>query len=120
MADRLIRLLAHVDMVKITCVETTDLVEKARIIHGLNPTPTAALGRTLTMAAMMGANLKEEAGKITIQVLGKGSLGKILAVANQRCEVKGCVDNPLAEAPLNVSGKLNVSAIVRRGSIECY
>ena len=118
MADRLVRFLSHVDMVKITCVETTALVEEARRIHGLNPTPTAALGRTLTMGAMMGANLKEEDGKITIQVLGKGPLGKILVVANQRAEVKGCVDNPMAEAPLNNVGKLNVSAIVGEGQLN--
>lgn len=118
MADRLVKFLAHVDMVKITCVESTVLVEEARKIHGLNPTPTAALGRTLTMAAMMGASLKEETGKITLQILGNGPLGKILVSANQKCEVKGCVDNPLAEAPLNEVGKLNVKAIVGEGQLN--
>ena len=64
MADRLGKFLAHVDMVKITCVDSTELVEEARRIHELNPTPTAALGRVLTMAVMMGASLKEDDGKI--------------------------------------------------------
>lgn len=116
--DRLVKFLSHVDMVKITCVETTNLVEKARKIHELNPTPTAALGRTLTMAVIMGATLKEDDGKITIQILGDGPLGKILVSVNNRCEVKGCVDNPLAEAPLNAKGKLNVSAIVGKGQLN--
>ena len=53
MSDRLVRFLSHVDMVKVTCVDSTELVEKARKIHKLNPTPTAALGRTLTMAVII-------------------------------------------------------------------
>ncbi|MBQ9313918.1 MAG: Hsp33 family molecular chaperone HslO [Clostridia bacterium] len=118
MADRLVKFLSHVDMVKIMCVETTNLVEEARKIHNLNPTPTAALGRTLTMATMMGAMQKEEDGKITIQIIGNGPLGKIIVSANNRSEVKGCVDNPLAEAPLNEKGKLNVSAIVGQGQLN--
>lgn len=118
MKDKLIKYLSHVDMVKITCVESTNLVEEARKIHDLNPTPTAALGRTLTMAIMMGASLKEDDGKITIQILGNGPLGKVIATVNNKCEVKGCVDNPLAEAPLNQIGKLNVSAIVGKGQVN--
>ena len=118
MSDQLIKFLSHADMVKITCVETTSLVEEARKIHGLNPTPTAALGRTLTMGVMMGATLKEDDGKITIQIIGNGSLGKILVSVNNKCEVKGYVDNPLAEAPLNEVGKLNVKAIVGSGQLN--
>ena len=118
MSDKLIKFLSHLDMVKITCVESTELVEEARKIHELNPTPTAALGRTLTMAVMMGASLKENDGKITIQILGDGLLGKIIVSVNNKCEVKGYVDNPLAEAPLNEKGKLNVSAIVGKGQLN--
>ena len=118
MSDRLVKFLSHVDMVKITCIESTQLVEEARKIHQLNPTPTAALGRTLTMASMMGAAIKEDEGKITIQILGDGSLGKIIVTSNKDSEVKGCVDNPLAEAPLNELGKFNVSAIVGKGQLN--
>lgn len=118
MSDKLIKFLSHVDMVKIICVESTNLVEEARKIHNLNPTPTAALGRTLTMAAMMGASLKEDDGKITIQILGDGSLGKIITCVNNKCEVKGCVDNPYAESELNEKGKLNVKAIVGKGQLN--
>ena len=51
--DRLVKFMSHVDMVKISVVETTDLVEEARKTHEMNPTPTAAMGRTLTMGALM-------------------------------------------------------------------
>lgn len=118
MSDRLVKFLSHVDMVKIICVETTELVEEARKLHELNPTPTAALGRVLTMGTMMGAMLKEENEKITIQILGNGPLGAILVSTNQKAEVKGYVGNPLAEADLNEVGKLNVSAIVGEGQLN--
>ena len=118
MSDRLVKFLSHVDMVKISCVETTNLVEEARKIHGLNPTPTAALGRTLTMGALMGTMLKEDGEKITIQILGDGPLGSILVCGNKKGEVKGYVGNPLAEAELNEQGKLNVKAIVGKGQLN--
>lgn len=118
MADRLVKFLSHVDMVKISCVETTALVEEARKIHELNPTPTAALGRVLTMGTLMGSTLKEDGEKITLQILGNGPLGSILVSGNNKGEVKGYVGNPLAEAPLNSNGKLNVSAIVGTGTLN--
>lgn len=118
MADRLVKFLSHVDMVKISCVETTQMVEKAREIHRLNPTPTAALGRTLTMGAMIGTMQKGENDKITIQVLGDGPLGSIVVSANSNGEVKGYVSNPFAEAELNEEGKLNVGAIVGNGTLN--
>lgn len=118
MSDKLIKFLSHVDMVKISCVETTQMVEEARKTHGLNPTPTAALGRTLTMGAMIGTMQKGENDKITIQILGDGPLGAIVVSSNSKGEVKGYVNNPLAEADLNSKGKLNVSAIVGKGTLN--
>ena len=118
MSDKLIKFLAHVDMVKISCAETTELVEEARKIHGLNPTPTAALGRLLTMSALMGTMLKGENEKVTLQILGDGPLGSMLAIGNSKGEVKGYVSNPMAEAPLNAIGKLNVSGIVGKGQLN--
>lgn len=116
--DKLKKFMAHVDMVKISCVETTEVVEEARKIHQTNPTPTAALGRTLTMAVLMGTMMKNEADKLTIQILGDGPAGQIIAVSNKNGEVKGCIANPMAEAPLKPNGKLNVSAIIGKGQLN--
>lgn len=116
--DKLKKFMSHVDMVKISCVETTELVEEARKIHQTNPTPTAALGRTLTMAVLMGTMMKNEADKLTIQILGDGPAGQIIAVSNKNGEVKGCIANPMAEAPLKPNGKLNVSAIIGKGQLN--
>lgn len=118
MSDRLVKFMSHADMVTISCIESTELVEEARKIHKMNPTPTAALGRTLTMGAMMGAMLKGENEKVTIQILGDGPLGSILVVANNKAEVKGYVSNSMAEADLLPNGKLNVGGIVGRGSLN--
>lgn len=116
--DKLKKFMSHVDMVKISCVKTTELVEEARKIHQTNPTPTAALGRTLTMAVLMGTMMKNEADKLTIQILGDGPAGQIIAVSNKNGEVKGCIANPMAEAPLKPNGKLNVSAIIGKGQLN--
>lgn len=118
MADRLVKFLSHADMVTVCCVDTTELVEKARKIHKMNPTPTAALGRTLTMGTMMGAALKGENEKVTIQILGNGAIGSILVVANAKAEVKGYVSNAMAEADSLLNGKLNVGGIVGKGNLN--
>ena len=112
------KFMAHVDMVKISCVDTTDMVEEARKIHGLNPTPTAALGRVLTMASLMGTMMKNEDDKLTIQIISDGPIGSILVTTNSNGNVKGYVGNPMAEADLKENGKLNVSAVVGKGDLR--
>ena len=112
------KFLAHVDMVKISCVDTTDIVEEARKVHGLNPTPTAALGRVLTMGTLMGTMMKNETDRLTLQIIGDGPLGSILVSAKSNGDVKGYVSNPMAEAEVKPNGKLNVSAIVGKGELR--
>lgn len=118
MADRLVKFMSHADMVTISAIDSTELVEKARKIHRMNPTPTAALGRTLTMGAMMGAMLKGENEKVTLQILGDGPLGSILVVSNSKAETKGYVSNAMAEAESVIQGKLNVGGIVGKGQLN--
>lgn len=115
---KLKKFMAHVDMVKISCVDTTDMVEEARKIHGLNPTPTAALGRVLTMASLMGTMMKNENDKLTIQIICNGPIGSILVTTNSKGNTKGYVGKPMAEAPLKANGKLNVSGIIGEGDLR--
>ncbi len=112
------KFMSHVDMVKISVVDTTDVVESARKIHNLNPTPTAALGRVLTMGTLMGTMMKSEDDRLTLQILGNGPLKSILVTANSKGDVKGYVSNPLAEAPCKDNGKLNVSGIIGNGELR--
>ncbi len=112
------KFMAHADMIKISCVDTTDVVENARKIHKLNPTPTAALGRLLTMGLLMGTMTKSEEDKLTLQILGDGPLGSMLVVADSVGNVKGYVSKPLAEAEKKENGKLNVSGIIGNGELR--
>ena len=91
---------------------TTELVDEARKIHDLTPVSTAALGRLLTMATIMGSDLKDEEDNITLQIKGNGPIGTMVAVVNGDMKVKGTVGNPYVDIPLNEFGKLDVGMAV--------
>ena len=112
--DKIIKVLAYDGKVSIICAKTTNLVEEARKIHDLTPTTTAVLGRVLTMASIMGSELKNKEDNITIQIDGKGPVGKIVVVSNNNAKVKGYMQNPLVELPLNNLGKIDVGGAVGR------
>ncbi|MFD0621237.1 MULTISPECIES: Hsp33 family molecular chaperone HslO [Paenibacillus] len=111
--DYLIRGTAYNGKVRVFAVRTTQLVDELRRRHGTYPTATAALGRTASAAAMMGAMLKGEE-KLTIQVKGNGPLGQIVVDANAYGEVRGYVNNPDVHLPSNAQGKLDVAGAVGR------
>ncbi len=92
-------------------IESTNLVQRAKDIHHLSRTATAALGRTLTMAAIMGSMLKSDTDSVTAQINGGGPIGTVLAVAHGDCSVKGYVDNPDVDLP-RVGKKLSVGPAV--------
>ena len=82
MSDHIIRAITADGSVKAVAITGRDLVERARTIHTLLPVATAALGRTLLAASMMGDMLKEDNGALTLQIKGGGPLGPILAVSD--------------------------------------
>lgn len=110
--DSIIKFLAYDGRVSIVCANTTNLVEKARITHDLSPVATAALGRTLTICSIMANNMKEKKNKLTVQIKGNGPLGGIVVVANNEPKLKGYVQNPIVDIPLNKNGKLDVGTAV--------
>lgn len=112
MQDKIIKFLAYEGKISIICANTTELVEKARKIHDLSPVATAAFGRILTMASIMGNEMKSEKNKLTIQMKGNGPLGTLLATADNFPRVKGYVTNPIVDIPLNDIGKLDVGGAV--------
>ncbi len=97
--------------VNIICAETTDLVEKARKIHDLSPVATAALGRVLTMGAIMSTRIKGE-DSITLQIKGNGPIGNVTCVLDGKQNVKGYVGDPLVDLPIREDGKLDVGGAV--------
>lgn len=110
--NKIEKYLAYKGKISITCVSTTELVEKAREIHDLSPVATAALGRLLTMASIMGTSLKDEKDTITIQIKGNGPIEGMTATVNYNINVRGYVGNPKIEVPLREDGKLNVGEAV--------
>lgn len=108
----LVRAMTADGFVKAVAVTTTDMVERARLIHKTFPTATAALGRLLTAASMMGNMQKVENGSITLQVKGGGPLGTVLAVADATGNVRGYVQNPQISLLEKYRGKLDVGAAV--------
>ena len=110
--DILIRGMTPDGRVKAAAVETTGLVEEMRRIHKTLPVATAALGRTLSAASMMGDELKDEQGSVTLQIRGSGPIGAITAVSDSRGNVRGYVQNPAVDLPLREDGKLDVGGAV--------
>ena len=93
-------------------IDSTRMVEEARRVHNLSRTATAALGRLLTGASIMGCMLKNERDSLTATIKGGGPLGTLMAVARADGTVKGYVDNPDLELPLRADGKLDVGRAV--------
>lgn len=98
--------------VTVTAVETKDVVNKAIRLHDLSPVAGAALGRTLTMALMMGKELKNPTDYLTIKINGGGPLGQITVCADAKGNVKGMVDNPIVETRIAPNGHLAVGEAV--------
>lgn len=111
MKDYLIKATAHDGMVRAYAIMSTETVEEARRRQDSWATTTAALGRTVTITAMMGAMLKGE-DSLTVKVEGGGPIGAIIADGNAKGEVRGYVLNPHVDFDLNEQGKLDVARAV--------
>ena len=110
--DRIIRAITADGMVKAAAITSRELTERARQIHKTLPVATAALGRTLAAASMMGNALKGDGASLTIQVRGGGPLGAIVVVSDNEGNVRGYVEHPDVDIPLRQDGKLDVGAAV--------
>lgn len=110
--DQLVRAITRDGAVKAVAVSTKELTERVRNIHKTLPVATAAMGRVLAAASMMGNALKEEAASLTLQIKGGGPLGTVLAVSDHLGNVRGYVQNPQVDLPLRQDGKLDVGGAV--------
>lgn len=117
MQDYIVRAMTKDGFVKAVAISSAHLVERARIIHHTTPTATAALGRTLTAASMMGNMQKVENGTMTLQIKGGGPLGTVLAVSDATGNVRGYVQNPGITLLEKYAGKLDVGAAVGRNGM---
>lgn len=110
--DQIVRVIAKGAPVKAAAISARDTVERARAIHGCWPVASAALGRLLMAASMMGAAMKEEDASVTLRVKGGGPLGSLTAVSDSGGNVRGYVQSPAVDVPRKAKGKLDVGAAV--------
>lgn len=118
MTDYIVRATAADAQIRAFAATTKNTVEAARQAHNLSPVASAALGRTLTGGAMMGAMLKNEKDMLTIQINGDGPIEGIIVTADSKGTVKGYVGNPSVMLPPNYAGKLDVGATVGYGMLQ--
>ena len=115
--DRIIRATAGDGSIKMAVISARDTVQRAREIHGCSPVASAALGRTLCAASLMGEAMKEENASLTIRINGGGPIGSVVAVSDHEGYVRGYVENPGLDLPLRGDGKLDVGGAVGRDGL---
>ena len=112
--DKILHATAAEGFVKMSVISARDTVQRAREIHNCSPTASAALGRTLCAASLLGESMKEEKASLTIRINGGGPIGSVVAVSDSEGYVRGYVDDPRVDPPLRSDGKLNVGGAVGR------
>lgn len=118
MSDYIVRATAADNQIRAFAITSRDMVEKARQIHNTSPVATAALGRSLSAGAMMGAMMKGEQDLLTLQIRGDGPLGGITVTGDSKAQVKGYVNEPAVLIPANAKGKLDVSGAIGTGMLQ--
>ena len=98
-------------------VDSTEIVRTAEQLHHTSATCSAALGRLLTGASLMGSMLKDDGDSITLRVAGGGPTGTVVACTDGTGNVKGCIDHPLVELPLKANGHLDVGGAVGKNGV---
>ena len=112
MKDYLVRGMTMDGFVKVVAIRSTEIVNRAAQIHKTTPNATAAFGRALTAASMMGNMQKVENGSMTLQIKGGGPIGNIVCVSDPVGNVRGYVYEPNVPLVEKFPGKLDVGATV--------
>jgi len=115
MGDYIVRATAGGGSIRAFAATTGEMVEHARQVHHTSPVASAALGRMMTAAAIMGSMLKGDKDLVTLQIRGLGPLKGAVVTSDSKCRVKGYVFHPNVEVPSKYPGKLDVSAAIGQG-----
>lgn len=110
--DKIIRCITSDGSIMASAISSTNIVATAQQVHKLSPVATAALGRLLTGASLMGAQLKQHRAALTVRIKGDGPLGVMVASATSDGNVRGFVGNPNCETEYYENGHINVGKAV--------
>ena len=113
----LIRCITSDGFVSAVAINSTNIIYRAERIHRSSAVVTAALGRLLTAASLIGSSIKDENGSVTLRIKGDGPVEALIAVSDSEGNVRGYPVNPIVEIPLNKNGKLDVGACVGQGTL---
>lgn len=116
--DYIIRATAAEGMIRAFAATTRETVETARTLHNTSPIATAALGRLMTGALMMGSDMKNDKDLLTLKINCDGPIGGLLVTADSKGHVKGYVNNPGVMLPPNENGKLDVGGALDLGVLS--
>jgi len=115
--DEIIKAISGDGFVSISAISSKALTERARRIHNSSPVVTAALGRTMAAASILGSALKKEGASLTVRINGGGPSGSIIVVSDSEGNVRGYVQNPSADLPNKALGKLDVGGVVGKNGM---
>lgn len=118
MKSTILRAMTRDGSARLLVINSKEMINNMRAAHKTSPTATAALGRTITAASMIGTMLPEAGDTVSISFDGDGEAGRIIAVGDYFGNVKGYIENPLANPPKKPNGKLDVGAAVGRGTLS--
>lgn len=117
--DEIIKAISGDGSFALSAISSKELTERARMIHKTTPVVTAALGRTLAAASLIGSSLKKPDASLTVNINGGGPVGTIIVVSDFEGNVRGYVQNPFVDLPKNRAGKLDVGrAVGRKGMLS--
>lgn len=111
---KIVRCISQFGDLTVMAVNSTDMVKRAHEIHATSKVASAALGRLLTAASMMGAVLKGKDSSVTLRMNGGGPVGSVIAVSDSEGNVRGYIGDASVELPLNAKGKLDVAGAIGR------
>jgi molecular chaperone Hsp33 len=117
LGDEIVRVISRDGFVALTAITSRSMAERARVIHDASPAATAALGRTMSAASMMGIALKAPDASVTVRVSGGGPIGTIIAVSDYSGNTRVWAASPKADMPLKQNGKLDVGGVVGKSGL---